>query len=106
MSITDDIGLRRHLRQICLEAIESHWATIEPYMKSMAFDIVQNKQSWQFANALSEAINEALDDAIKRHTETTFAAVVDEMAKAKVRADLAKRLKLRGMDTTLLDSIP
>jgi hypothetical protein len=103
---TDDIGLRGQLRQICLEAIESHWATIEPYMKSMAFDIVREKQTWQFANALYEAINSALDDAIKRHTETTFAAVVDEMAKAKVRADLAKRLKARGLDTTLLDAVP
>lgn len=103
---TDDIGLRSHLKQICLEAIESHWATIEPYMKSMALDIVREKQTWKFANALSEAINSALDDAIKRHTETTFAAVVDEMAKAQTRTNLAKRLKARALSTTLLDSIP
>jgi hypothetical protein len=101
-----DIGLRGQLKQICLEAIDAHWITIEPYMKALAFDIVREKQSWQFANALSEAINSALDDAIKCHTETTFGAVVDEMAKVKVRADLAKRLKARGLDTTLLDSIP
>lgn len=103
---TDDIGLRGHLRQICLEAIESHWATIEPYLKAMAYDILQNKQQWEYLIALRQASDEAFNAAIKRHTETTFAQVVDQMAKDKVRADLAKRLKARGMDTTLLDAVP
>lgn len=98
--------LRDHLRQICLEAIDSNWATIEPYMKEMAYDILRDKQSWEYATALRQTVDTAFSAAIKHHTNETFAAVVDQMAKEKVRAELAKRLKARGMETTLLDIVP
>ena len=44
MANTDTIGLRAQLTQICLEAIESHWDIIEPYMKDIAFDIVRESK--------------------------------------------------------------
>lgn len=102
----NDFALRTQLRQICTEALDAHWALIEPLLKDVAFDIIQDKPTWEFDRALRSALDQALETAIERHITTTFASVVDALAQAKVRADLAKRLKARGLGTTLLDAVP
>lgn len=104
--MTTDSQLRDVLARVFFQAIDDNWEELKPLFQTMAWQILKERQRWEWENPLHIAINAALDQAIKTHTSDTFAPVVDAIAKEKVRQQLAKALKARGMETTLLDSIP
>ena len=103
--MTSDKSAQEILIRIFVEAVDQHYEELKPLFQAISYEILRGKDRWQIGYAITEATSKALDEAIKRHTIDTFGPVVDALAKEKVRAKLAKDLKTRGMDTTILDSI-
>lgn len=98
--------LQNKLEHIFTQALEEHWWEVEDEFKKLAMDYVKDKSPYWVRDAVANATAAAINTAAARHVETTFAQAVNAIAKAQARAQLAKRLKARGMSTSLLDEWP
>lgn len=101
--------LQEKLAAIFVEALEENWGLVEDDFKGLAVSYLNQleiQSPQRIDRAIATAVSLAIDVAVTNHIQTTFAEAVNAIAEEKARAQIAARLKRRGMSMDWLDARP
>ncbi len=84
--------------EIIGEALAARWDELSPLLlPSVIAQANDNAKEWSYRYRLSDAVQSALDAAVRHHLATTYAPQIAAIAQGRARREVERRAKRAGL---------